>query len=663
MDTIEATETPTPERTRGWAAALATLLAGVWVWIALWGMAAGVLGALWPGADAWVITSGSMEPVLSAGDLVLTSPPEADVAYDAPTVITFFDGDRFVTHRIVEVVDGAYRTQGDANADPDSALVDPADVEGIGRLVVPWVALPIHWWRLGQWWWTLLGLASVAGGWWIMRRALPDPDPDDGGDDDGNGDGNGDGGLTRSAAMFGVLAVALSVVAVTAVAFFSAQTSEAGVVSAAVDFGRGPYDEMILADGPAAYWRLGEVASGGGAVFTDRFAPFRGWSANPEGGDLVRATPPVRSPGSGGPAGHKVTNNDPAGGRKEIGFVADDFTLRAWVLRPTPFAGGQFDRISIETAGGNGYGFAFNHAGDQISIERRTNGSPVADSGGVAIPDQLDAWYLAELTKAGPNLTLTVFDSELAPLARQTWSDTLHGGGFTDVVVRGGHEYFVDDIEVVQGAAGLTIAVDASGNGNDGTYLAPVSSAPGLIADPADDGSIDFDGGGVAVPDSSDINVGGRDARTLSLWFEAVPGGRQLIYEEGGTVNGLNAYLDGTTLHARSWNSDWSPSELQVTTTVPPGRHHLGMVLDAVGDTLDVYLDGVLVGTATKTDGRDWDSHPDDTGIGRVNGSTKFHDGNSSAPTPFAARIDEVAVFNTALAPAQVIEHWANGSG
>lgn len=69
-----------------------------------------------------VVASGSMEPTLSRGDLVIV---RQESAYEKGNIITFIQtGDqRTTTHRIVEAEDGRFVTQGDANNLVDEAIV------------------------------------------------------------------------------------------------------------------------------------------------------------------------------------------------------------------------------------------------------------------------------------------------------------------------------------------------------------------------------------------------------------------------------------------------------------------------------------------------------------------------------------------------------------
>jgi signal peptidase len=100
------------------------------------------------GADrSYVVLSGSMEPAISAGDAIIVDrvDPRTIAVGD---VITYRTSDEGVptTHRVVGVIDRtesgptlAFRTQGDANEDPDVAAIRPEQVIGTVVLVLPYV--------------------------------------------------------------------------------------------------------------------------------------------------------------------------------------------------------------------------------------------------------------------------------------------------------------------------------------------------------------------------------------------------------------------------------------------------------------------------------------------------------------------------------------------
>lgn len=111
------------------------------------------------GYDAAVITSGSMQPAVRPGDVVLSLAPDSP-ALQAGTIVRFRDGDRDVTHRISgHNADGSYLTRGDANGSVDSDVVAHPEIDGVARMVVPAVGLPAAWLHQGR----LLPLMAVFG--------------------------------------------------------------------------------------------------------------------------------------------------------------------------------------------------------------------------------------------------------------------------------------------------------------------------------------------------------------------------------------------------------------------------------------------------------------------------------------------------------------------
>lgn len=147
-DVVVIPEPPTP---RDAGVTLAELLASFYLWLVMWLVLWAAVPALVMGWQPVLITSGSMGPTISAGDLVLLGEPPADELLSHGTVITFEDPTApggLITHRIDGVrEDGMYRTRGDANEAPDSAPVAPERVVGVGRLLVPLVGLPVLWLR------------------------------------------------------------------------------------------------------------------------------------------------------------------------------------------------------------------------------------------------------------------------------------------------------------------------------------------------------------------------------------------------------------------------------------------------------------------------------------------------------------------------------------
>ncbi|MEY2567889.1 MAG: hypothetical protein QOE35_2418 [Actinomycetota bacterium] len=146
-----------PTRTARFGAGLSALavLAGL-----AWLVVLAVVTPLVLGWKSAVITSGSMEPALHRGDVVL-SEPYRDKPLGPGTVVMFHDPERgLVTHRIrVALDDGTYATKGDANQSADPRRLTADRIVATGRAVVPRIGLVTVLAQEGD----LPGLLGVAG--------------------------------------------------------------------------------------------------------------------------------------------------------------------------------------------------------------------------------------------------------------------------------------------------------------------------------------------------------------------------------------------------------------------------------------------------------------------------------------------------------------------
>jgi signal peptidase len=133
------------------------------------------------GADhGFVILSGSMEPAVSPGDVVIV---DASAAIEVNDVITFDNGNAIpTTHRVVDVVDGQYITQGDANENADAQPVPPDAVLGEVTIMIPLIGHVILWVNTPTGYIALvvlplvLLLASELYSWARSRDADPEPE-------------------------------------------------------------------------------------------------------------------------------------------------------------------------------------------------------------------------------------------------------------------------------------------------------------------------------------------------------------------------------------------------------------------------------------------------------------------------------------------------------
>lgn len=101
------------------------------------------------GCRILVVRSGSMEPAIKTGSLILVKANEGG-AYSKGEIVTFgsaADPKRLVTHRIYEVEkkDGQpiYTTKGDANDGPDPKKVRQEQVAGKYLVGIPWIGFVV----------------------------------------------------------------------------------------------------------------------------------------------------------------------------------------------------------------------------------------------------------------------------------------------------------------------------------------------------------------------------------------------------------------------------------------------------------------------------------------------------------------------------------------
>lgn len=97
-------------------------------------ISAAVLAAVFfaTGGRMYVVRSGSMAPVINAGDLAFVAPANSlwGATPKMGSIITYRLSTIVVTHRVVAVNAEGYITKGDANEDPDGIPVERSQVMG-----------------------------------------------------------------------------------------------------------------------------------------------------------------------------------------------------------------------------------------------------------------------------------------------------------------------------------------------------------------------------------------------------------------------------------------------------------------------------------------------------------------------------------------------------
>lgn len=209
--------------------------------------------------------------------------------------------------------------------------------------------------------------------------------------------------------------------------------------------------------------------------------------------------------------------------------------------------------------------------------------------------------------------------------------------------------------EATANSCGTDDSCDSSGNGANGAWVNNTTFTPGKYGN----GTL-FDGinDSIVIPDDNNFSVTTTNQLTVSAWVKpAVVNTSQRFVNKTGVTGGyewtLQIASDGTItggLHNTA-GSDY----LYVSTlsTLTAGNWYLAtFTANAITNTVDLYLNGVLVGTSTTTSGS----------IANGTESVRFgEDGNGN--NDFNGSLDEVRIYNRALTPAEVqkLYNWAPG--
>ena len=93
----------------------------------------------------YVILSGSMEPMIPTGSVVVVNTADRDVL--PGDVATFSRHGDLVTHRILSKTEDRYQTKGDANTDPDTGIISAEDIRGKVLFHIPMIGYGMVWFK------------------------------------------------------------------------------------------------------------------------------------------------------------------------------------------------------------------------------------------------------------------------------------------------------------------------------------------------------------------------------------------------------------------------------------------------------------------------------------------------------------------------------------
>jgi uncharacterized protein (TIGR03382 family) len=219
-------------------------------------------------------------------------------------------------------------------------------------------------------------------------------------------------------------------------------------------------------------------------------------------------------------------------------------------------------------------------------------------------------------------------------------------------------------------AAGQTEArnVGLLGSAVRGTLGTGVSfGQPGLTDSDTNTAAL-FDGTAnsyIDIPDNSLINTSNLDIETIELKFNADDvNPRQVLYEQGGGVNGLNLYIENGELNLGAWQaSGGAGNQFFISEPIDAGTdYHVALVFDSA-NMLTGYLNGVEFANPVTSGLFTVPAHTGDIGIGAMRNDTRFiNAGAAGNGFNFGGTIDEVALYTSALSQSQIQAHINAGA-
>ncbi|HUT12348.1 MAG TPA: LamG domain-containing protein, partial [Thermoguttaceae bacterium] len=256
------------------------------------------------------------------------------------------------------------------------------------------------------------------------------------------------------------------------------------------------------------------------------------------------------------------------------------------------------------------------------------------------------------LSQASVNLDNATFAAQegvLKMIGADPW------GGSTRALLSGGTLHLVEAAAppVPEGAIavypfdnGALPGFDLSGSGRNGVFLSGATLAgDGMVGSAV---QIDGIGEGVNLDPGGGFLEDATSARTVAMWINQTDAtGNQLLFDEGGTTNGIGLRVLDGIVEAKVKNGS-NNRVIATPDVLSPGWHHLAF---AFGDsTWTLYLDGQPLPTAT-TPFTNVPNHNNGAGIGYKNSENTYN-----SALPFNGLIDEVYIYEDALDAAEITQ-------
>jgi hypothetical protein len=193
------------------------------------------------------------------------------------------------------------------------------------------------------------------------------------------------------------------------------------------------------------------------------------------------------------------------------------------------------------------------------------------------------------------------------------------------------------------------VAVDSSGNGNDGSILAAVTTSAGAPGGSTPGGGLSFPGnnatGRVQVPGININQIGQNGDYTIAGWISADHIPNESFFfgsTDAGVHHGLRT---NGRLHFAHWGNDFSAATIVPTGAATDANSwvHAAFTYERATTTAKIYYNGVLDGTSNK-------GPPNNASCCFQIGSR--HGGGGPS---FTGQIDDVAVWTEIIPEADIL--------
>jgi hypothetical protein len=209
-------------------------------------------------------------------------------------------------------------------------------------------------------------------------------------------------------------------------------------------------------------------------------------------------------------------------------------------------------------------------------------------------------------------------------------------------------------------------ALNQTGTVN-GVYQGTPTRRAGALA--SDGNSVGLNGSTqwVAINAQTNINSVATDNWSVEAWFvcnNVAPTTPQIVWEEGGTVNGVSIYVYDGELFGIMWTADTIRKRISVP--ISSGViYHAVFVGTVTANRCEMYLNGVSVGSPTTNTAFQLPAHGDPNGIGSNHAGTRSHTATNGTQGTwsFNGRIGDVARYNYGLSATQVAAHYDQDPG